>query len=80
MANTVRNNHNGVIPSDYEVLTSLANIERKSALLMGTEVFGNFLGFPSDVHVWKLVVAFQLATSEQGASKFSAEVAECSIS
>ena len=60
-------------------LVKMDNANRKSAMLFLTEVYGQFLGITSDVHVMRAPSAYELMLAEEGANQVDAEIAESCI-
>jgi endonuclease III len=79
MAKEIVDNHNGIVPCDFEVLTKMKNVKRKSAMLLLTEVYGQFLGITSDVHVRMAALIYEYMRSQEGAKQVDAEIAESAM-
>jgi endonuclease III len=79
MAKQIKAEHYGIVPCDYDKLINMKGVNRKSAMLLLTEVYGQFLGITSNVHVKNAVFAYELMQSEEGANQVDAEIAESSM-
>ena len=79
MAKTALEEHNGVVPADYDVLLKLSGYGRKTILLLDTEVFGFLNGLATDKHVSAMVQALPLVKINPGDPRFTVRHAESSL-
>jgi endonuclease III len=62
-ATKIMEEHNGILPSDYNKLYDLLGVGRKSAVLMLNEAFGFYFGIGTDSHVMRVALALGMVDS-----------------
>lgn len=79
LAKHLKNNCDYRVPRTYDGLIAIKGVNRKTALLMLTEVFGELCGIPSDSHIQHAIYAYWLFDETKGCSKVGADYAEAAL-
>lgn len=63
MANQLMNNHNGIVPQDFEALEKLAGVGHKTASVVMAQAF-DVPAFPVDTHIHRLMWRWNLSNGK----------------
>ncbi len=75
IANTIVNKFNGVIPNDFDTLTSINGIGRKTANVILIELY-HIKAFPVDTHINRLAHRFAIASFKDDIVKVEKKLAK----